>query len=275
MIARVAPYLSVFRMRFLIMLQYRTAALAGFFTQCWWGIILVMVLAAFFHGARSHEPISFAQAVTYTWLGQAFLVLLPWTGDPDVGEMVRSGNVSYDRLRPLDTYFYWYVRAMAWMAARAVPRAALMFVTAGLIFPLIGLGAWRMRFPSSVAAGLLFTPALLSVVLLSSAMVMLINLTVVATVSDRGANTLATPIVIVLSGNLLPLPLFPDWMHRFLFLQPFAGLVDIPSRIYVGNLTGAVALAGLLQQVVWIGLLILLGHHLMLRAMRRLQVQGG
>lgn len=257
------------------MLQYRTAAVAGFFTQCWWGIILVMVLAAFFHGARAHQPISFTQAVTYTWLGQAFLVLLPWSGDPEVGEMVRSGNVSYDRLRPLDTYFYWYVRAMAWMAARVVPRATLMLVMAGLIFPLIGLGAWRLRLPPDAAAGLLFAPALASVVLLSSAMVMLINASVVVTVSDRGVNTLAAPIVILLSGNLLPLPLFPDWMHWFLFLQPFAGLIDIPFRIYVGNLTGTLALAGLALQIIWIGLLILLGRYLMRRAMCRLQVQGG
>ncbi len=37
--------------------------------------------------------------------------------------MVASGNVAYERLRPLDTYFYWYARAMAWMIARALPRS--------------------------------------------------------------------------------------------------------------------------------------------------------
>jgi len=41
------PYLAAFRARFQLMLQYRTAALAGFATQCWWGGIKIMVLAAF------------------------------------------------------------------------------------------------------------------------------------------------------------------------------------------------------------------------------------
>ena len=34
--------------------------------------------------------------------------------------------------------------------------------------------------------------------------------------------------IIVLSGALVPLPLFPDWLQPALALQPFAGLVDIP-----------------------------------------------
>ena len=42
------PYLAAFRARFQVMLQYRTAALVGFATQCWWGAIRIMVFAAFY-----------------------------------------------------------------------------------------------------------------------------------------------------------------------------------------------------------------------------------
>ncbi len=271
----VMPYLSVFRMRFLLMLQYRTAAIAGFATQCWWGLIKVMVFAAFFRSTLAHQPLNFTQAVTYVWLGQAFLVLLPWNADPEVAAMVRTGDVSYDRLRPLDTYFYWYVRAMGWMLARAVPRAALMFAMAGLILPLVGLGSWRLRFPAGAEAGLLFAPAMLSVLLLSSAMVMLINIALVASMNERGTNTLMVPLVNILSGSIVPLLFFPNWMQRLLFIQPFAGLVDIPYRIYFGNLSGIGALAGIIQQLAWTAILLLVGKYLMVRVMSRLEVQGG
>jgi ABC-2 type transport system permease protein len=269
------PYLAVFRMRFLLMLQYRTAAVAGFATQCWWGLLKVMVFAAFFRSTIAHQPINFTQAVTYTWLGQAFLVLLPWNSDPEVAAMVRTGDVLYDRIRPLDTYFFWYVRAMGWMLARMVPRAALMFVMAGLILPIVGLGNWRLRFPTGIEAALLFTPAMLSVLLLSSAMVMLINIAVVAAMNERGANTLMVPLVNILSGAIVPLPFFPNWMQWILFIQPFAGLVDIPYRIYFGNLSGIAALAGLVQQLIWTAVLLLIGKRLMARVMSRIQVQGG
>src|SRR6202012_4525446 len=122
-------------------LQYRAAALAGVATQFWWGGMKIMILAAFYRGAAS-APMSLSQVVTYTWLGQAFLVFLPWNADPDVVGMVRTGAVAYERLRPVDTYAYWYVRALAWTIARVVPRAIPLTFVAGVVLPLVGLGAW-------------------------------------------------------------------------------------------------------------------------------------
>jgi len=154
----VRPYLAAFRARFQLMLQYRAAALAGFATQCWWGAIRIMVFAAFYGAHAAAAPISLADAVTYVWLGQALLALLPWVADPEIGQAVRTGGVGYDRLRPLDAYGYWYVRTLGWMLARALPRAVLMMLAAGIVLPLVGLGAWAWRPPSGMAAALLFLP---------------------------------------------------------------------------------------------------------------------
>ena len=271
------PYLATFSARFQLMLQYRAAALAGFATQCWWGGIKIMVYAAFFDaaGAAARSPISLSQAITYTWLAQAFLSLNPWSGDPDVAAKVRTGAVSYDRLRPLDAYSYWYANAAAWMTARAAPRSALMFALTGVIFPLVGLGAWAWSPPAGLQAALLFSVSMVLVVLLSSSIVMLINICVAATLTDRGFNTLMAPIAILLTGNLVPLPFFPDWARTALFVQPFAGVVDIPFRIYFGQLNGTMALAGIGLQVFWTLVLVGLGRLWLGRVMDRLQVQGG
>jgi viologen exporter family transport system permease protein len=268
-------YRAVFSARFILMLQYRAAAAAGFATQCWWGMIKVMVFAAFFYGASPHQPLSFPQVLAYVWLGQAFLMLMPWWGDPEITEMVRSGNISYERLRPLDTYFFWYVRAMAWITARMAPRAIMMFVFAALIIPVIGLANWRLPMPPNLEAAAFFVLAMILAVLLSSATLMLINILIVVTVTDRGPGLLATQIVTLLSGILVPLPFFPGSMRSFLFFQPFAGLADIPFRIYSGNLTGALAMTGLAIMVCWIAAFIAAGHWLIDRVMARLQVQGG
>ena len=91
--AALRPYAAAFAARFQLMLQYRASAVAGFATQCWWGGIRVMVFAAFYASApaaAANAPISLSQAITYTWLGQAFLVLLPWLTDPEVGLAVRT-----------------------------------------------------------------------------------------------------------------------------------------------------------------------------------------
>src|SRR4030095_16453817 len=153
------PYLAAFRARFQLMLQYRAAALAGFATQLWWGAIRILVFAAFYGVNAAAAPIGLTDVVTYVWLGQALLALQPWLADPEVGQAVRSGGVGYDRLRPLDASGYWYARTAGWMLARALPRAVLMVLAAGVVMPLVGLGAWAWRPPSSVAAALLFVPA--------------------------------------------------------------------------------------------------------------------
>jgi ABC-2 type transport system permease protein len=271
---RVSPYLAVLRARFLLVLQYRAAAAAGFATQAWFGVISIMVLAAFYHGAAG-QPLSLRQAIGYVWLGQGFLVLLPWNADPDVAEMVVSGAVAYERLRPLDTYFFWYARAFAWTLARLLPRAAPMFLLAGLILPLSGLGAWGLAPPASLPGALMFAVSISLTLLLSAALTLLINVVVVATMTARGANLLAASVVNLLSGLVIPLPLFPRWMSGWLFAQPFAGLADIPFRIYVGQLTGFAAGAGLLVQAFWVTVLIAFGHRQLTRAMDRLRVQGG
>ena len=274
----VRPYRAAFASRLMQMLQYRSAALAGFATQCWWGGIKVMVLAAFFgasQGASGTTPMTLEDAITYTWVAQALLALLPWVGDPEIAQAVRSGAVAYDRLRPLDAYTLWFVRGAGWTLARALPRAALMFTAAALVLPLAGLARWGWQPPAGVAAGLLFTLSIGFALLLSTAMLMLINIAVLATLNDRGVNMLTSPLVIVFSGNLLPLALFPDALQTALRWQPFAGLLDIPLRLYFGHLQGAEALGALGLQCFWIVLLVALGRGFMARTWRSLEVQGG
>lgn len=268
------PYLAVFAARFQQMLQYRTAAVAGFITQAWFGAIRVMIFAAFYLGGGA-PPMTLGDAVTYTWLGQAFLVFLPWGADPDVAEMVRSGSVAYERLRPVDTYAWWYARILAYAVARVLPRAALMVLAAGVILPLVGLGQWGLGPPATVQAAALFAVSAVGMAVLSASMAMLINVMVVASLNDRGPNTLAAPIVNLLSGSIVPLAFFPDWIRPALRAQPFAGLVDIPFSIYFGGLTGLEAWAGIALQFGWTAVLIAFGRWWLGRAMGRLQIQGG
>ena len=62
--ARLRPYAAACRARFLLMLQYRVAALAGFATQCWWGAIKIMVYVAFFETATAAAPLSLPNVIT-------------------------------------------------------------------------------------------------------------------------------------------------------------------------------------------------------------------
>ena len=269
------PYLAVCAGRFQLTLQYRAAALAGFITQCWFGVIRILIFAAFYAGGAAHAPMSLRNAVDYTWLGQAFLVFLPWNADPDVTEMVRSGAVAYERLRPVDSYAWWFVRAIAWSTARVAPRAALMFAFAGVLMPLAGLGQWGLAAPPNLAQAGLFVASAAGMVLLSAAITVLINIAMISVMDERGPNILAAPIVNFFSGMVVPLAFFPDWLRPILRAQPIAGLVDIPFSIWFGGISGSSAVGAIALQFGWVVVLAAFGRWALERVMRRLVVQGG
>ena len=269
------PYLTVFAGRFQLMLQYRTAAVAGFITQLWFGIIRILIFAAFYAGGAAHAPMSLGNAIAYTWLGQAFLAFLPWNADPDVAEMVRTGAIAYERLRPVDTYAWWYMRALAFQVARVLPRAALMLVFAGVLIPLVGLGKWGLPLPKDGAATAFFAVSVLGMALLSAAITLIVNVMMTAMLTDKGPNTLMAPIVNFFSGAIVPLAFFPDAVRPWLRAQPFAGLVDIPFSIYFGGISGWGAAEAIALQFGWVVVLAVVGRAWLNRTMRRLQVQGG
>lgn len=267
------PYLAVFATRFQLLLQYRAAALAGFATQCWWGVMKILVLAAFFENTRN-QPLTLAQTITYVWLGQAFLGVLPWNVDTEIAQMAETGNVGYERLRPVDTYGFWFARFVAFRTATPLLRAVPMFVLAALVMPALGLRDWSWQPPPGLSAAALFILSMTLTIALSASMTTLVHIGVTALRTARGVN-IANGLVTALSGMVLPLALMPAWMQPFLFWQPFAGLVDIPYRIYFGNLTGAAALQGLVAQCLWILVFVLVGRACMARIMSRIDMQGG
>ena len=69
--------------------------------------------------------------------------------------------------------------------------------------------------------------------------------------------------------------MFPDWMQQLIAVLPFRGLMDTPSRIYLGVISGLPAVLAILHQIVWIVALVLLGRLVLARGLRRLVVQGG
>ncbi len=271
----VRPYAAVLSARFRMLLQYRSAAFAGFTTQLFWGAIKLMIFAAFYALASAQAPMTLAQVVVYVWLGQALLGLLPWNVDPELAEKMLTGGVAYELLRPLDLYAFWFARTVALRTATATLRAVPMVLVVGVALPLVGLADWALPPPPTWVAALLFAASLVATVVLASAMTMILHVALIWTVSGRGFNAVMSGLVIVLSGMTVPLPLFPDWMQGFLYWQPFRGLADVPFRIYSGHIGAADAGFEIVLQLFWAAVFIWLGRRALEMARSRMVVQGG
>ncbi len=264
-------YLSFFRLRFSMNLQYRVAALAGLVTQFVWGGMLILAFAAFHRSDPGAFPMSFQATATYIWLQQAFMMLFnPWGFEGDILESIQSGTVGYELCRPLSVYNMWYARTVANRTASAFLRCWPVLIVAALLPAPYGLIA-----PASIGA-LLW--ALLSAVLgtlVAAALCMLVYLSNFYTVNSAGVRTIAAALADFLQGSVIPLPFMPDGVRGFLELLPFAATLNAPLRIYSGDIAGAYLLRTVALQVFWLVVLIALGKAIERKAMKKTLVLGG
>lgn len=249
------------------MLQYRLAAVAGLLTQVFWGVMLIMIYTAFYQSSGASHPLELAEVVSYVWLGQMMLNLQPWMLDLESRRIVASGQIAYELLRPVRVYWFWYWRALAIRGAPTLLRAFPMFVIALLFFDL--------ALPATVLSGLLWLCSLFCAWLLAAAIHTLMMISMIWTISGAGITRLMPGLVMLFSGMIIPLPLFPDWLQPLIKSLPFRGLHDIPARIYLGDIEAAAAALQIAQQLIWVGVLVVLGSFLLSRGSRRLVIQGG
>jgi ABC-2 type transport system permease protein len=112
-------------------------------------------------------------------------------------------------------------------------------------------------------------------VALSAAITTLLGISLMWTISGVGIVRLITACVVILSGLIVPLPLFPDWAQPVLSFLPFRGVADVPFRVYVGHIAPAEALGAFAHQIAWTVALVAVGRRVLSRGTRRLVVQGG
>ena len=94
-------------------------------------------------------------------------------------------------------------------------------------------------------------------------------------VDPKGIITLVPAICELLSGDLLPLPFFPEKLRHFAELSPFGSLQNVPLRIFGGDIAGKQIVFFMILQLFWCIVITVVGYGLMQRGLRRLCIAGG
>ena len=260
-------YISTFHMRRKLELQYRGAVLGGVICQMFFGLILIAVYRALYAGKPQEMP--FSQIAGYVWLQQAFFRML-LASDPELMDKIRTGSIAYDLCRPVSLYGFYYMRIMAQKLTGSILRAVPM-----LVFAFLPPAGWGLALPAS-SAGLFLSLAALFLGLLC--VCALENITMgftMRTLDSRGMQALLNMLMMTLSGNILPLTLFPDSWQQVIRLLPYAQLLDAPIRLYTGQTLPAQAPGILLVQAAWFLVLTGAGFWFWQRNQRRIIIQGG
>jgi ABC-2 type transport system permease protein len=259
-------------MRLIAGMQYRAAAWAGVATQFFWGGIELFIYAAFYRsGASIPDNFDYRQLASLIWLRQAFLSLVMlWSQDNDLADLIIKGDVAYELCRPLRLYTLWYARLLALRLSRAALRCLPILIVAFFLPE-----PYCFYLPPTPQAAILFLAALILAVLIVVALSMFIYLLTFITMTMRGTALLFSTVGEFLMGALIPIPLMPEGLQRALSFLPFRYTADFPFRVYSGSIAGFEAYSGLGIQMLWAALLVALGRWGFAAIQKRLLIQGG
>lgn len=267
--------LSIFRIKTSEGFQYRVAGLAGASTSIFWVLIEVTVYSVFYTYANNKAAgtiagLTLKQIISYSWLTQIFFLMQPMSIDSEILGKITSGDVGIELCRPIDLYFHWFSKIAA---SRLTPIFWRGSVT--LIFGLLMPPSYRLSPPASLLGLICMLISFISAFLLCTAYGMLICAVRLNITWGEGPTYILMLIGGVLSGGYLPLQLWPKFMQTFLLIQPFAGYLDIPIRLYIGTLPPEDALFAISLQIIWITIFIVMGKLLLSKRLKNIIVQGG
>ncbi len=264
--------LSLFRIRFAQGLQYRAAALANASIALFWALLEILVYSVFYtHGNyRQNTPMTLGQVISYVWLAQAMLSFANISLDGELRGKITSGDVALELCRPLDFYWHWFAKTMAGRQGDYALRALLTLLV-GLLMP----AALRLSGPASLGGFLLFWLSIISAFLLCGAYTMLMAAMRLGITWGDGPTNMLMLLASIMSGAFLPLQLWPDVIQKALLLQPFAGMIDIPLRLYLGTMPIDQAMPAIGLQLIWTAVFILAGRLLTRKRLADIIVQGG
>jgi ABC-2 type transport system permease protein len=249
---------------------YRTATLAGVFTNCVFGVIYSYAYLALWHQRPDAGGYDATDAVTYVWLGQALLMTVAlWGGGTtdDLAERIRTGDVAIDLYRP--------VGLIGWYLAGDLGRAAYHVLARGVLPTVLGLVLFDIAAPATALAGACFVVSLVLAVVTSFAIRFLVACTAFWLLDQTGMRMLSGVLAIFLSGMTLPLVIFPEPLRSIALALPWASYLQTPADIWLGHRHGTGILDGLALQVLWVAVLMAVCHAVLGAATRKVVVQGG
>ncbi len=266
---------AIFRIEVISGFQYRLASLGSAAIASFWALIECIVITVFYTYAEHYTAgveagLPLPQAITYLWVGQILFSLQAGGIDGGIHEMITKGDVGVELCRPLDLHTHWFMKLGAKRVAPFFLRG-IPVLTVGLLMP----AHFRVGPPASAGALLAFAMACCGALLLSSSFSALGHALLLDLKWGTGPIHSMFLLSSVLAGGYLPLQLWPDALQPFLRLQPFAGMLDLPVRLYLGLTPLSQLPEALALQLGWVAVFILLGRWLIARNLKRLVVQGG
>jgi ABC-2 type transport system permease protein len=239
--------------------------LAGMTANVVFGLLRAAVLIAALKAANGEiAEYGIAATNTYVWIGQGLLGFILLWGTNELAERVRSGDVVVDLYRP------WHLQSA--LLAQDLGRGGYAFLTRLAPPVVFGMLLFPFQFPAGLVQWPLFLVSAVIALVVCFACRFLIDVSAFWLVDNRGLFGFWNVASGLLCGLTVPVAFVPEWARDALWMTPFPALMQAPIDVFLGHGDPAETL---LYQAFWAVVLLVAGHLVLRRAVRRVVVQGG
>jgi ABC-2 type transport system permease protein len=203
--------------------------------------------------------------ITYATVAMLMSLILEVDGTRLIREKIREGTLATDLLKPISVPFYFFSDGLGQTLLH------VLLVVPSLLCALLLV---RIDVPSAAAFGAF----LLSFAVgygVNFFLNFLMNCVAFWTLETFAAQLIVRWASDLLSGQVIPLTLFPGILGRVVFALPFAAIYSTPLLIYVGVIPPAQWAASIAAQVGWLVLFAAIASVVWRAASLRVVIQGG
>lgn len=248
-------------------ITYRGTTLLNLLSNFIWAILVYSLWKAVFSSKGALQGFNWDEMRTYIILAFAINALFSFQSLMRMMNTIRTGEIASELLRPHD-----YLGSQL---AQAIGAACIEGALSSSIALLLSFWFLGIVPPSTPLSFGLFLLSICFGFLTKFLLGYLVAMLCFYTLNAVGLIWAQTAIINLLSGSLIPLSFFPNWLLQIVLLTPFQSIVYAPIAIYLGKISGIDAWRTLSIQAVWVILLWLLAKLLWKVSIRQLDIQGG
>ncbi len=249
------------------MLAYRTSYIITFASN-FVNLFAIYFLWQGIYGGRS-ELGGYTWDQMKTYLLVTFLAnsILSWYSETAISGKILDGSVAADLLKPID-----------FQSARLAETLGSSLLEGGMSAIVIGtfmVFTPGVTIPHSPVIWVLFLVSMFAAMLVKFGVVYLAALLCFWSTGSLGIVWARIAVTNLLSGALVPLAFFPDWLERVAMILPFQSIIHTPVTIFLQQ-AGVLEMLKLIGvQCVWGSVLWVAGKWMWNWAVRQVTIHGG
>ncbi|WP_332631898.1 ABC transporter permease [Halalkalibacter flavus] len=262
-----SQYLEMIRVRFLMMLAYRTNYYSGILIYSINIGAYYFLWSAIYGGQEEIQGLSVLQMTTYVavaWMARAFYFN---NIDREIANEIKDGKVAIEMIRP---YNYLGMKTMQGLGEglfRLLFFSVPGMVIVALVFPI--------SFSASFSTWVFFFISLIFSFIVNTQINLLTGIMTFFLFNNSGLIRAKRVVIDLFSGLLLPISFYPLWAQSVMMYLPFQAISYIPSMIFTEGFIGSEIYTAVLLQVFWALILFIPIQLLWALAKKQLIVQGG